>query len=1244
MKLWSTSGSTQIRFLIVSVLLSNLGFSSDASAQLPHGIPDLCGGSTAVSVKNGSWSDPTTWSIGQVPGVNDRVAITAGTTVTYDAVSDADLACVNVFGQLTFRPDVPTRLTVGTLMVMPGGGLQIGTAAAPVSAGVTAEIVIADRPLGTGPDPEQYGTGLLGFGRVTLHGSTKSPTFVRLAGELQAGQGSLPLSSGVNGWQGGDRLIVPGTNQASSAGSYQGQWETPTVAFASGATVNLTAGLAHAHGGGRDASGTLMFLPHVGNISRNVIVRSQNPNGTRGHVLLTHRAEVDIRYAAFKDLGRTTIAPLDSTVMSSGHASHIGANQVGRYSLHLHHLFGPASGAPGGHQYVLIGNAIDGGTKWGITIHNTHYGLVQDNVIYNAAGAGIMTEDGSETANVIQNNFIVRSWGTGDERADGRHVINDWGWEGSGIWLRGPDNYVRNNVVANANSFAVTYMMLGVDKVRVPSAPGADPSVSGHTVNMATVPLREFSANEFYGAHRGITVWNLGAACCETVFDAPVSTFHNTRMWNVGVLGFYGYGENRVTFDGWVHLNAPSFLSNAHENSISFFFGDYIARNIVIRNANIQGLRIGVQAPMKAGDTSDIYGNLPGTVTVENSTLRNFWNLYTSTPYGVTGGGNKIPPRLMIARNVQFGTVAGASNTAGPAHVFRHFTPLQGTNQNIVVSDRVVIESFNGNPGDNFEVFALHQAPSFVIPTSGMTGHVAGLSNVQAFASNGVALSGGVTPCTTTREGIIGFVCAAGALPILPDAPTSTVPFPPPGSSPSPSPAPNSCSIADPFVSLGGGVCVNGNWLPPGMLPGPAPSPSLPQPVTPAPGAGSGGCNSPDPFIILGGGTCANGNWYPPGMPVPAPIGSANPPSAPTPPPTFGGCTIPDPFVSLGGGTCANGNWLPPGMLTAPTPPPTPAPLNPVLPPSAVGMPTTSTISEVEPMSVQGGQQVFHFESVESPNWDKSRWGTDTHPFNVTVVPGSGPLPVILQLHGAGANGPHGPAGFVDTTRPGIYIQPVDISYQHELVDPLTGKSRFYSGWMGYTDGNGIYQPVTADRVVRYVQWVLSETQRWTPDPARVYVQGASMGGGGALHLAMLYPTVFAGANATTAWVDLQAFSTWGDCQPGVRWKTATGPLCREMLDAVFKAQHPTAVKPTLFLTWNSNDSIVSPARFPALLQALDAAGWGYVAEWRQQDHLGFWLPGDPILQSIVGVLPSVVAAMGSSPTAPTGTRKNVCC
>ncbi|HEX7777951.1 MAG TPA: G8 domain-containing protein, partial [Vicinamibacterales bacterium] len=232
-----------------------------ADAQFANGIPNLCTNPTVQSVRNGSWSDAGTWSGGHLPTVNDRVAIAPGHTVTYDRNSSEDIWCVNVFGQLTFRTDITTRLTVGTLSILPGGGLQIGTSGSPVSA--QAEIVISDRPIDTGSDPEQYGTGLIGFGRITMHGAVKSPTFVRLAGEAGVGQSSLGLAAGVSGWQPGDRLVLPGSQQTSDAGSYEGFWETPTVSSASGAQVALTSGLAYAHRGGRNAAGALVFLPHV---------------------------------------------------------------------------------------------------------------------------------------------------------------------------------------------------------------------------------------------------------------------------------------------------------------------------------------------------------------------------------------------------------------------------------------------------------------------------------------------------------------------------------------------------------------------------------------------------------------------------------------------------------------------------------------------------------------------------------------------------------------------------------------------------------------------------------------------------------------------------------------------------------------------------------------------------------------------------------------------------------------------
>ena len=93
------------------------------------------------------------------------------------------------------------------------------------------------------------------------------------------------------------------------------------------ARVTLNSALQYDHLGARDLNGVLDFLPHVGNLTRNVIIRSESATGTRGHIIATHMADVDIRYALFRDLGRTTYLPLNTTT-----------NLIGRYPIHMHHL------------------------------------------------------------------------------------------------------------------------------------------------------------------------------------------------------------------------------------------------------------------------------------------------------------------------------------------------------------------------------------------------------------------------------------------------------------------------------------------------------------------------------------------------------------------------------------------------------------------------------------------------------------------------------------------------------------------------------------------------------------------------------------------------------------------------------------------------------------------------------------------------------------------------------------------
>jgi hypothetical protein len=144
-----------------------------------------------------------------------------------------------------------------------------------------------------------------------------------------------------------------------------------TIANISGTTVNLSAPLTYNHKAARDHTGVIEYYPHVGNLNRNVVIRSANAAGTRGHVLATERAVVDIRNAVFHDLGRTTLDPDDSTTFDNAHTvTHVGTNQVGRYALHMHHVIGPVTAPANGYQFTLIGNVIENTRKWGLAMES----------------------------------------------------------------------------------------------------------------------------------------------------------------------------------------------------------------------------------------------------------------------------------------------------------------------------------------------------------------------------------------------------------------------------------------------------------------------------------------------------------------------------------------------------------------------------------------------------------------------------------------------------------------------------------------------------------------------------------------------------------------------------------------------------------------------------------------------------------------------------------------------------------
>jgi hypothetical protein len=675
---------------------------------VPGGVPDFCAQPTATTIGGGAWSNPATWSGGRVPGTGDRVVVSAEHTIVYDLSSDARLTCVEVRGHLRFATSANTRMSTANLTVMDEGFLEVGSATAPIAENVIAEIVVADQKIDRQLDPAELGAGIESLGKITMHGATKSPTFVRLTEEALAGQSMLIVEQNVSGWKAGDRIVIPDTRQLREheRGSYyRAQDEKLEIASIAGNQITLKTPLKYDHKGARNAEDKLEFLPHIGNLSRNVIVRSENPAGTRGHMIFMSRADIDLRFVEVREMGRTRMGVLDNTEFNDqGQVRKLGTNQIGRYAIHFHHYFGPRQTPADGYQFTLIGNAVDGAPKWGVTVHNTHYGLVQDNVVYNTHGAGIVTEDGTESFNVFDHNFAMRSEGSGDfaPRSGYSGAGPDPGGEGGGFWFRGPNNYIKNNVAANVDVFGFQLAAGSLDTVRIPAFKGADMANDRETIPIDTTDSKvlEFTNNEAYGAiQTGVAFgWN--------------GEIRNFRAWNPSVHGLTATPTDKLTIDTVTVRGDKSILSDAEERPAGVWVGDYVSKTIAIRNADIQGMRAGVASPFFHSQRSEL-GRGDGSVAIENSYFRDYVGVVVATTYQPSARNSKSAKTAVVRSSVFEPLNVPANPRVPPAAISMNYYMAPDDPEPRVP---IHVFDFNKKTGDNFKLYYSLQAPKTVAP------------------------------------------------------------------------------------------------------------------------------------------------------------------------------------------------------------------------------------------------------------------------------------------------------------------------------------------------------------------------------------------------------------------------------------------------------------------------------------------------------------------------------------------------
>lgn len=664
------------------------------------------------------WEANSTWTTGSPPDGDSRVIIDGFVQINQE---DAIARAVGIYpgGELRFNPAANTQLQSGDIVVFGGGVLTIGDVAQPIGDDYTAQVILRDLPFEAN-DPKQHLRGIVVVdGAFSIHGRALTETFIRTAAEPQQGGTTIHLATSAlaAGWRVGDDVVLPKSSQcpiATTQGVCPDETEDHTIAAiaADGMSLTLAEPLHFDHPGARDNQGQLDFLPHLLNKSRNVLIRSENPTGVRGHILLHARSVVDLRYARLQDLGRTDIRNLGDD------------NQKGRYPLHAHHLIGPVATPANGYQYTLVGNVIDFGAenrvqnrKWGISLHNSHFGLVAQNIVDYAAGAGFVTEDGTETGNRILRNFVVRVIGGNNEPREDRDPSDNTklGRAGVAYWFNGGGgNQIEENIAAAVAECTSCYGFkidnVYNDDLMLPTGRGADPQHGGGVLTSSyTIGLTDFVRNEAYAVPNGLTIWWV-CTNYETPIDSCSSTVQEFRVWHNHRWGYFAYETNQMTLDHFTQRGDASLLTNPYESLIGLYLVDYFQRRTVIRNADIQGAATAIEAPVHR-DIRGSSGSDVGITVIEDSLLIAGTGIYITSP-STTNGSADLAPQTTLIRNVQF---AHPATRPGANIVINGDGSSSATSNNRELRNDVWIINYNrapGQSGDNLYIVPTYQDPS----------------------------------------------------------------------------------------------------------------------------------------------------------------------------------------------------------------------------------------------------------------------------------------------------------------------------------------------------------------------------------------------------------------------------------------------------------------------------------------------------------------------------------------------------
>ena len=384
-----------------------------------------------TSVRDGLWSDSTTWSSGRVPGPADDVVINNNVTIDHAQVHQLD---VNA-GTVTLAGDLQAfaSVVVRSRLVGTQGGIYFHVPDDRLFTGNTKS-----GPDPTMPDfhPEDIGLWVLRGASIDLQGAAVSSWLNAVgSGPLQdLGKGvsqqvafragNATLQSAPLGWQPGDTLLL--VNE-------QGQSELADLVSVNGPSIQY-----HEHKANptdpdlighvliTSGSSTVVYSK-IANLTRRIqIVGADVHSGDTNH-----RAQTAFIYGATANLANVEFRDLGPR------------GKPGRYPVYFDHGSAVTSNLTGSSIWQDV---TDPGNRF-VALHDVQGVTVANNVAFRSRGDGFFMEDGSEFGNSIVNNLSVEVTG-GEELSNANSSVTALTHH---FWLR-TGNTISGNVAAGGDA------------------------------------------------------------------------------------------------------------------------------------------------------------------------------------------------------------------------------------------------------------------------------------------------------------------------------------------------------------------------------------------------------------------------------------------------------------------------------------------------------------------------------------------------------------------------------------------------------------------------------------------------------------------------------------------------------------------------------------------------------------------------------------------------------------------------